>query len=43
MKPDDMNTINENGTAFNGNFSPVFLASAFVLLIGFIGLIKLIF
>ncbi len=30
MKPDDMNTINENGTAFNGNFSPVFLASAFV-------------
>jgi len=43
MKPEDMNTINENGTAFNGNYGPVFLAVAFALLIGCIGLVKLIF
>lgn len=38
-----MNTINKNGTAFNGNYRPVFVAIAFVLTVATIGFAKLIF
>jgi len=35
-KPEDMNTINEDGTAYNGNHKPIYLALSLLALAGLI-------